>query len=64
MGHLEIIRVPARMSRLGVDEVYYDVMGGDWHDRAKRLQIRRWYKLERLPQTHRVVHIQVLGAIA
>jgi hypothetical protein len=42
MSKVEIIRIPARLSHLGIDELYYEVEADDWHDRARRLQERRW----------------------
>ena len=42
MRRVEIIRIPARLSHLGVDELYYEIEPHDWHARARRLQARRW----------------------
>ncbi len=46
MRHVEIVRIPARSSHRGVDELYYEIESDDWHDRAKRLQLRRWHHVQ------------------
>jgi hypothetical protein len=45
MYGLEIVRIPARLSRTGATELYCSVVPGSWQDRAKHLQQRRWRHL-------------------
>ena len=52
---VEVIRVPARLSRLGIDELYYDVAPVNWHKRAKHLQERRWRKMQHHVPVHHLV---------
>lgn len=51
MTHTQTVRIPARLSRLGVDEIYYISSGTDWRERARRLQMRRHHKLYHLVQS-------------
>lgn len=51
MKHLNIVRIPARLSRFGATEIYYDYVDDDWHERAERLQSRRWRKLHQAGAT-------------
>lgn len=56
MKQIAIVRIPAKLSSLGVDEIYYEVTTDDWHARAERLQERRWHLLQhaaRALRTHR-----------
>jgi len=53
MKHVNIVRIPARLSRLGVTEIYYDYMDDDWRERADRMQARRWHHIR---HENRVLH--------
>lgn len=50
MAHIQAARIPARLSRLGIDEMYYAPSVINWHERARRLQMRRLHKLYHLVQ--------------
>ena len=49
--HLDILRIPARLSQLGVTEIYYDYVEDDWHERADRLQARRRHHVRHAERT-------------
>jgi len=56
MAKVDIVRIPARLNHLGVDELYYELETDDWHDRAMRLQNRRWHHIRTAMQNLR--HVQ------
>ena len=42
MKNANIVRIPAKLGKLGVTAICYERPAEDWHERAERLINRRW----------------------